>query len=183
MSRITTPTSIDAAPAAARPLLEAVKAKFGSVPNMFRLISASPATLEGYLGLNGALSAGSLPAKTREAIALVLANVNGCTYCNSAHTYIAKNLAKVDDAEIAANREGRSANAKIDAAVRLAHKIATSRGQVEKADLDAARAAGYTEAELVEIVGNVALNVLTNYVNEVFKTDVDFPEVEARRAA
>ena len=183
MSRIDTPNSIDTAPSSARPLLEAVQAKLGSVPNMFRLLSASPATLEGYLGLSGALSAGKLSPATREAIALVLANVNGCTYCNSAHGYIAKHLAKVDDAEIEANRYAESADPKTAAALKLAHKIAVERGQVDQADLDAARTAGYDDTELVEIVGHVALNVLTNYINEVFKTDVDFPLYEARKAA
>ncbi|MBO6520369.1 MAG: peroxidase-related enzyme [Rhodospirillales bacterium] len=183
MSRIQTPSSIDAAPAAARPLLDAVQQKLGSVPNMFRLVSASPATLEGYLGLSGALAAGQLSPAAREGIALVLANINGCTYCNSAHGYIAKNLIKMDDQEIDANRDATSSDPKTDAILKLARKIASNRGQVEQADLDAARAAGATDTELVEVVGNVALNVLTNYINEVFKTDVDFPLAEAKKAA
>ncbi len=183
MSRIQTPSSIDAAPAAARPLLDAVQKKLGSVPNMFRLVSASPATLEGYLGLSGALSTGQLSAAAREGIALVLANINGCTYCNSAHGYIAKHLVKVADGEIDANRNAASSDPKTDAILKLAQKIAANRGQVDQADLDTARAAGVSDTELVEIVGNVALNVLTNYINEVFKTDVDFPLAEAKKAA
>ena len=77
MSRIPTPATIDAAPAAARPLLEAVKTQLGVVPNLFRLVSNSPAALEGYLGLSGALSKGALPAPTRERIALAVAEING----------------------------------------------------------------------------------------------------------
>jgi len=73
---------------------------------MFRLIANSSATLEGYLGLNGVLGKGKLSAATRERIALAIANYNGCDYCNSAHTYLGKNLAKLDEAEIAANRAG-----------------------------------------------------------------------------
>ena len=100
MSRIPTPATIDAAPTASRPLLEGVKKQLGVVPNMFRLISNSPAALEGYLGLSGALNKGPLPAPTRERIALAVAEENGCSYCLSAHSYLGKNLAKLDDAEI-----------------------------------------------------------------------------------
>jgi alkylhydroperoxidase family enzyme len=80
MSRINTPASIEAAPAAARPLLEAVKKQIGSVPNLFRVVANSPAALEGYLGLNGALAKGSLDSKTRERIAIAVAELNGCGY-------------------------------------------------------------------------------------------------------
>src|SRR5207253_7456736 len=108
MSRIPTPESIEAAPTASRPLLEGVKKQLGVVPNMFRLISNSPAALEGYLGLSAALNKGRLPAPTRERIALAVAEENGCSYCLSAHTYLGKNLAKLDEAEISVNRKGAS---------------------------------------------------------------------------
>lgn len=183
MSRIPTPASIEAAPAAAQPFLEGVKKQLGSVPNLFRLVANSPAALEGYLGLNAALAKGALDAATRERIALAVANVNGCTYCNSAHSYVGKNLLKLDEAELAANREGRSGEPRADAAVRFARKVVETRGQVSEADIAAVKAAGYSDAELVEIVAHVALNTLTNYVNEVFDTAVDFPVVQATRIA
>jgi alkylhydroperoxidase family enzyme len=78
MSRIPTPATIDAAPSASHPLLEAVKKQLGVVPNLFRLVSNSPAALEGYLALSGALNKGKLPAQTRERIALAVAEINGC---------------------------------------------------------------------------------------------------------
>lgn len=183
MSRINTPATIESAPEASRDLLKSVEKQLGSAPNMFRLISNSPATLSGYLGLNGALGKGTLSAATRERIALAIANTNGCDYCNSAHTFLAKTLAKLDEAEIAANRAGSSTDAKAHAAVAFAVKVATKRGQVSSSDISIVKEAGYSDAEVVEIVGHVALNVLTNYINEVFKTDVDFPVFEAARAA
>lgn len=103
MSRIPTPATIADAPAASQPLLEAVRKQLGVAPNLFRLVSNSPAALEGYLGLSTALGKGKVPAATRERIALAVAEVNGCDYCLSAHTYLGKNLAKLDDAEITAN--------------------------------------------------------------------------------
>ena len=96
MSRLHTPATIDDTPAAARPLLEAVKKQLGVVPNLFRLVANSPAALEGYVSLSGALAKGPLPAATRERIALAVAEINGCGYCLSAHTYLAKNLARLD---------------------------------------------------------------------------------------
>jgi uncharacterized peroxidase-related enzyme len=182
MSRIPTPASIDAAPAATRAQLEAVQKQLGSVPNLFRLLATSPATLSGYLGLSGALGKGALDARTRERIALAVAEINGCGYCLAAHSYIGANLVKLDAAEIAAARAGRSADAKADAALRFAVAVTQARGRAGAADLDAVRAAGWSDAEILEIVAHVALNTLTNYVNEVAGTEVDFPAPVARAA-
>src|SRR5882724_3634836 len=124
MSRIQTPATITAAPAASQPLLQAVEKQLGVVPNLFRLLANSPATLEGFLGLSGALGKGELSAPTRERIALAVAEVNGCSYCLSAHTYLGKNLAKLDDAEMSVNRKGASNDSKADAAVRFAANVA-----------------------------------------------------------
>jgi uncharacterized peroxidase-related enzyme len=183
MSRIPTPAAIEAAPAASQQTLNAIKDAFGSAPNMFRLISNSPAALEGLWSLWTALGRGQLSAATRERIALAVANVNGCSYCNSAHGYIAKHVAKIDDAEIAANRVGRSTDDKADAAVRFAVKLTRDRGAVMEADLAPLRNLGYSDAAIVEIVGVVALNIFTNYINEALGTDIDFPVAKADRAA
>ena len=183
MSRINIPVTVESAPAAAQPLLSGVKAKLGSVPNLFRLLAVSPAALEGYLGLSGALGKGSLDARTRERIALAVAEFNGCGYCTSAHAFIGKNLAGLSDAEIAANRNGSSTDDRAASAVRFAIKVVETRGQVSDADVAAIRVAGYSDAEVIEIVLHVALNTLTNYVNEVADTAIDFPAVKAREAA
>ena len=183
MSRIPTPATIAAAPAAAQPLLEAVRKQVGSAPNLFRITATSPAALEGYLSMSGALGKGVLNAATRERIALAVADINGCDYCLAAHTYLGKNVAKLSDAEIAANRSGRSGDAKANAAVAFAAKVTKNRGAVTDADFAEVRGAGYSDAEIVEIVAHVALNTLTNYINEVFKTEVDFPVVPVKLAA
>ena len=183
MSRIPIPAAIHDAPAASRPLLEAVKKQLGVVPNLFRLVANSPAALHGYLDLSDALGKGALPAATRERIALAVAEINGCDYCLSAHTYVGKNLSKLDDAEIMANRSGTSSDPKAHAAVRFAAKVARERGHVSEDDVRAVKLAGYDDAQVIEIVLHVALNTWTNYINEVAKTDIDFPIVTARKAA
>lgn len=180
MSRIHTPASLEASPAESQPLLAAVKQQLGVVPNLFRVVGNSPAALAGYLGLNGSLAQGQLDARTRERIALAVAEINGCDYCLSAHTYLGKHAAKLDDAEMAANREGGSTDPKADAAVRFAVKVVRERGHVGDADVQAVKDAGYDDGQVVEIVLHVALNTLTNYVNEVAKTAIDFPVVNRR---
>jgi uncharacterized peroxidase-related enzyme len=182
MSRIATPATIDDAPPASQPLLKAVKKQLGVVPNLFRLVAKSSAALEGYLGLSGALGKGTLSAATGERIALAVAEINGCTYCLSAHTYLGRNVAKLDDAEITANRNGSSQDPKAAAAVSFAVKVVTARGHVSDEDLRAVKAAGYDDAQVIEIVLHVALNTWTNYINEVAKTEVDFPVIVANAA-
>ena len=179
MSRISTPATIAASPAASQPLLEAVEKQLGSVPNMFRLIGNSPAGLTGYLGLNGALAKGTFNAALHEEIAIAVAEANGCTYCLSAHTDLGRNLAKISDDALTAARDARSADAKTQAALVFAVKLVRERGHVSEADLATFLAAGWTEAQAVEVVTHVAVNTLTNYINSALGTDVDFPVVAA----
>jgi alkylhydroperoxidase family enzyme len=95
----------------------------------------------------------------------------------------ARPLAKLDDAEISANRSGASNDPTADAAVRFAVKVARERGHVGEDDVRAVKAAGYDDGQVIEIVLHVALNTWTNYINEVAKTEIDFPVVAARKAA
>jgi len=183
MSRIPTPATIEAAPAASQPLLQAVKSQLGIAPNLFRLVANGPAALEGYIGLLGALGKGELPAPTRERIALAVAEINRCDYCLSAHTYLGRNVAKLDDAEMSANRSGASNDPKAATAVRFAVKVAKLRGHVSDEDFQTIKAAGYTDAQIIEIVQHVALNTWTNYINNVAKTEIDFPLIAARKVA
>jgi len=183
MSRINTPTTIETSPEASQDLLKGVQLQLGSVPNLFRIIGNSPQALEGYLGLNGSLAKGKLSAQTRERIALAVAEINGCRYCLAAHNYLGLNLAKLTEQEINANRRGSSIDSKADAAVKFAVAITENRGKVSDSQISAVRSAGYSDAEIVEVVGHVALNTLTNYMNEVLGTDIDFPQVDQLAAA
>ena len=180
MPRLSTPTR-DEAPAASQPLLDAVKRQLGVIPNLYRVVANSPAALAALTGLGGALGK-TLDVRRRERIAIAVAEVNGCDYCLSAHSYLALNLAKLPAEEVELARQGASHDAKADAAVGFAAKVARARGHVRDADLAAVRAAGYSDAEIVEIVALVAENVFTNFVNSVADTEIDFPVVRARAA-
>lgn len=162
----------------------AIRARIGMVPNLYRVAANQPAVLRALLGANDALSKGAFDARTREAIALAVAGVNGCDYCASAHSAIAAGL-KVDATSIGDHLAGRSADPRLQAILRLATATVSARGILADADLAAARAAGLGDADIVETVGNVVVNIFTNYLNHVAETDIDFPAVSAgdRRAA
>jgi uncharacterized peroxidase-related enzyme len=177
MSRIAIPTVADA-PAASQPILEAVHKQLSFVPNLFRLLALSPAALAAVTGLNAALST-TLDPRTRERIALAVSQVNGCRYCLSAYSYIAEHFHKFTPEEIAHNRRGGSADPKADAMVRFAQHVTETRGKVSDADLAAIRTAGVTDAQIVEIVTVAVYYTLTNFINNVAETDIDFPVVGA----
>ena len=127
MTALPIPASIGESPAASQPLLQAVEKQFGVVPNAFRLIGISPASLEGFLAMSGALGKGQLEPATRGRIAIAVAESNGCNYCLSAHTYIGKNLIKLSEAEVTANRDGGSTDQKAAAAVHFAQEVVRTR--------------------------------------------------------
>jgi uncharacterized peroxidase-related enzyme len=177
MSRLRISTRDDA-PAASKPILDTIYRKLGVVPNFSRLVGSSPAALEAFAAFQEGLSR-ALDAKTRERIALAVAQVNGSDYCLSAHSYLATNFAKLSPEEITLNRKGGSKDVKAEVAVNFAVKVAQLRGRVGDADIAAVRLAGYHDAQIIEIIALVAENIFTNYLNEVAKTEIDFPIVRS----
>jgi uncharacterized peroxidase-related enzyme len=161
----------------ARELLDAVKGKLGLVPNMTRAMANAPAVLEGYLSLSGALGKGALSAKDRERIALAVGQANGCEYCLAAHSTIGKMVGLTAD-QILDSRRGTSVESKSAAIVQFARQVLDKQGRLSDADLADARIAGLDDAAIAEVVGNVALNIFTNYFNHVAATDIDFPKAE-----
>ncbi len=159
-------------------LLEGVGKALGVIPNMMRTMAEAPPVLEGYLALSGALAKGRLSAKLREQIALAVAEQNACEYCLAAHSLLGGNAGLAAD-EILAARRGDSLDAHAHAALHFARTVVASRGGVADADLVQVRAAGFDDGEIAEIVAHVALNVLTNYLNRVAETEIDFPKVAA----
>lgn len=160
-------------------LFDGIQSKLGMVPNMMRTMGNSPAVLEAYLNLSGALSSGTLGAKLGELLASSISTQNGCDYCVSAHDFIGQNLAKIPGEELEAARRGHSNNPKIQAALTFATALVSTRGQVSDAEVNAVKSAGYKEGEIAEIIGHVALNIFTNYLNNTAQTAVDFPVLEA----
>jgi uncharacterized peroxidase-related enzyme len=169
-------------PAAAQPMLDAVEKQIGFVPNVHRLLSISPNTLAGFLGLQREMSK-TLDVKTRDAIALAVSQADGCDYCLAAHSCMAANFAKLTPEEIALNRQGKSADPKRAAAVQFAKRLVETRGKVADGDLAYCRAAGFRDSEIVEMIALSVQYLLTNFMNNVAATEIDFPGWEARARA
>ncbi|WP_046113686.1 carboxymuconolactone decarboxylase family protein [Aquincola tertiaricarbonis] len=163
-------------------LLDAIHGTFGATPNMFRAVANSPAALQSMWSAFGALGGGVLPAKLGEQIAVAVADRNACEYCLAAHTALGRK-AGASAEEMQQAQAGKSADARTQAALRFALKLVNDRGQVADADVQAVRAQGFSDEEIVEILAHVALNLFTNYVNVAFAVPVDFPAVKLRRSA
>jgi uncharacterized peroxidase-related enzyme len=167
-------------PEKSKPMLDAVAKKFGRVPNLIQTLAHSPAGLEFYLSQAEALSGGALNPPLREQIALVAAGINQCDYCASAHTLAGKGSG-LTASELKANLAGYSHDAKTQAALHFAKQILTKDGHVSGTAVQDVRSAGYSEAEIIEIVAHVGMNVFTNYFNHIADTVIDFPLVSTRK--
>ncbi len=160
----------------AKQLLTGVQAKLGITPNLMKAMAQAPAALEAYLHFSGSLATGVLDAKFREQLAIAVAQANSCEYCLSAHTAIG-GMVGLTAEELSASRESHAADAKRNAGLQFAQKVVVQRGIIGDEDYAAVKNAGYSDAEIVEIIGHVGLNIFTNYFNNIVKTDVDFPKV------
>lgn len=158
-------------------LFDAIESQLGMIPNFLKVFANSPAALKAFLGLHGIAGEGSLDAPTRERIALAIAQQNACQYCVSAHTAIGKQTG-LNGAEIEANRAGSSHDAKAAVAVKFAQTLAEHNGDVTAEEIEAVRKAGYSDADIVEIITHVGMNVLTNILGKASQVEIDFPQVD-----
>jgi uncharacterized peroxidase-related enzyme len=176
MARIE-PLSVETAQGESKELLTGVKKSMGMVPNLLGALAQSPAALNAYLNLSSALGSGSLSPALREQIALALAGENGCQYCASAHTMLGKNAGVAQD-ELGLNLKGESSDQKTAAALTFVRAVIRAKGHVSDAEFKAVKSAGFSDGDIAEIIGAIALNTLTNFFNHVADTDIDFPKVD-----
>lgn len=163
-------------PADSKPTLDALTKSIGFTPNMMAAFAQSPIAFNAWAALFGSLSK-ALDVKTRDSIGLAVSEVNGCNYCLTVHSYTAEHLAKLSADEIILARKGHATDPKRDAAVQFARRVIEARGQVSDADLKAVRDACYSDANIMEIVALVTMYSLTNFFNNVFDHNIDFPAV------
>jgi uncharacterized peroxidase-related enzyme len=163
-------------PADSKPTLDTFTRNIGFTPNMLATFAHSPIAFNAWAALLGSLSK-TLDVKTRDSIGLAVSEVNGCNYCLTVHSFTAEHMAKLSADEIILARKGHAPDPKRDAAVQFARKVIETRGHVDDGDVKAVREAGYTEANVMEIVALVAMYSLTNFINNVFDPEKDFPAV------
>ncbi len=157
--------------------MAAEKSRMGRINNMVKVMSNSPAALEGYLGLSGVLDRGVLGPELAERLALTVSEANGCHYCLTAHGVQARQLGISWDETLAARR-AESSDPKIDAALKFALAVVDRRGRVSDDEVVVVKEAGYSDGEIAEIVTHVARTILTNYLNNVAATSLDWPAAE-----
>ena len=172
MSRIDT-LNLENATDAVRPLLEGVQKKIGFLPNVFKTLAHAPAVLSAYLQQSATLGKTSLSAVEKEAVFLATSQANGCDYCLAAHTLFA------GKAGLSASDVLRARQGDLNAYATLARQITESRGHLSGEQIAAARAAGINDAKIVEVIAHVASQTLTNYLNNVALTEIDFPAIDA----
>ncbi len=177
MSRLSVP-DLESDTGASGQIYAQIKKAIGSVPNTFAAIAAhGPAALKSILAADAVLAAGSLSKRDQEVVKLVISAASGCDYCVAAHTHLAK-LADVKSEVLKQIREGQpSGDPRRDALAGFVRGLAQSSGTVSDQDFAAIKAAGYSDAQLVEISLAFATTVFTNVFNRINDTEIDFPAV------
>ncbi|MFG3408714.1 carboxymuconolactone decarboxylase family protein [Streptomyces sp. NPDC048142] len=159
-------------------LFTATHQTLGVVPNLARVMANSPAVLKGYLAAVTALSTeGTLSADVGESIALLVAQENGSDYCLSVHTFRGARTARLSAAEATRARRGEADSPWTAAVLELAAATVRDRGTLADEQLTAARRAGLSDGQIVEVIAHVALNVFTNYLATAARVDIDWPLV------
>ncbi len=167
--------NLDSAKGEARDLLEGINTKMGMIPNLYAAMAQSPSTLAALFALSSELSKGTLSPALNEKIALVVGNDNSCGYCVSAHSKIAAGLGMADE-EIIEAQKGNSEDPREQSILTLAISVNGNHGHGDNSAVRRALEAGLSEAEVIEVVGQVVKNIMTNAVNGVARTAIDFPE-------
>jgi uncharacterized peroxidase-related enzyme len=158
----------DTAPAASRPLLEGIQQSFGFVPNLFAVFAESPAALEGALAMGRAFSRSTLTSLEQQLVALAVSEANDCAFCMAAHSTLAKRVAKADPRLVAAVRSRQPlSDAKLEALVAFTRKLVEQRGFVADGEVAAFLAAGYTRAQVIEVLLGVGMKTFNNYVDHI----------------
>ena len=175
MSRLQT-VNTSTADAETQALLNGVQNKLGMVPNMISTMAQSLPVAKAYLAFSDALSGSSIRPKLREQISIAVGASNGCNYCLAAHSAIGKSVG-LSDCDVIDAQSANSTDSKSEVALQFARSIAENRGGISDDEFDKMRAAGFSDTEIADVIGLVALNTFTNIFNRAAQTEIDFPEV------
>ncbi|MES2425333.1 MAG: carboxymuconolactone decarboxylase family protein [Bacteroidota bacterium] len=177
MKKITVPAAEQVSPES-QELFGQLHKRMGKVPNLYATIGYSHHALKAFLEFDATLTKGVFNGKEREAIALVVSEVNQCEYCLAGHTLLAiKNGLSMDDTLNI--RRGHVADKKLNTIVELAKSIAETKGMPDNGLLENFYEAGYNEGALMELIGLITVRIFTNYVYAMTNVPVDFPAAVA----
>ena len=164
------------APADSKPVLRSVKARFGFVPNVMGELAASPTALDAFATLSAIFSRSGLTDIEREVVLLTADYENNCGYCMAVDSTVALNVG-VDRDVLVAIREGRmiESDSRLEALHQFTRSVVRERGLVERSDTDAFLSAGFTKANILDVITGVTLKTMSNYTNHIAETELDDP--------
>ncbi len=168
------PLTREQASPAVQPIFDLLKSKVGMVPNLYATIANSPNTLPAYLAFDEALGKGVFTAKERQSIFLIVSQINGCHYCQSAHTALGK-MNGFTEEETIQLRTATIGDEKLRALTLLAAEITGTHGKPSQKSLDAFKTAGYGNDALVELVAHIGYKTVANYLHNIAQFPIDFP--------
>lgn len=171
----TVPTREDVS-AANQQIFDSLKKGLGFVPNLYAYFAKSETALGDYLALQNRKS--TLRLKEREVINLVVSQINGCRYCQSAHTVLGKMQGFTDEEIMELRRGTASFDAKLDALARFTADVTYNRGHASIDTKEAFFAAGYTEANMVDVMIVIGDKIMSNYIHNLTGFEIDFPLAE-----
>lgn len=154
-------------------LFDNLQKGLGFVPNLYAYFAKSETALGDYLALQNRKS--SLRAKEREVINLVTSQINGCRYCQSAHTVIGKMNGFTEEQILEIRKGTASFDSKLDALAKFTASVVTNRGKATEESKNNFFAAGYTEANLIDVIIVVGDKIISNYIHNLTEFEIDFP--------
>lgn len=163
----------ETAPEKSREILKNVQAKMGLIPNVLGEIAESPALLRGYWELSESAKLGKFPPVEQQVVQMTASWLNGCSYCMAAHTTLAEKGGVPRETLEALRHDRPLKEPKLEALRQFTKAVMKKLGRADKKDVDAFLKAGYERAQVFEVVHNVALKLITNYVNHIAATPLD----------
>jgi uncharacterized peroxidase-related enzyme len=152
--------------------------EFQELPNFLVILAKSSAALKAYVEAEEALARGRLSPQQREQVALAVGEINGSAYDVAAHQSTSRE-AELTVADVRLAQKAAATDPKAGAMLRFVQALVLQRGEISDEDLGRLRKAGFAEAEIVEIVANVALNIFMNYLNLVARTEIEPSQVQS----
>ena len=165
---------VETAPEASKPLLQAIVKGLGFLPGLYAGLAESPTALKVYLDGAEAFGKSALSPVEQQVVLLAVSVANGCEFCVAAHSFIARQLAKVPSPVVDALRQaGHLPDARLQALAQFARRVVADRGWVPDSAVDEFLAAGFTRGQALDVIVGISVKTLSNYANHLLKTPVN----------
>lgn len=166
--------TVESAPADSKPFLQTIRKSYGFIPNLLAELAESPTVLKAVLALDEAYSASSFTPAEQQAVLLAVSVENGCDFCTSVHSFVARKVARMDPADIDALRAGGTLpTERLNVLAQFTRKLVVNRGWLDDGEVDTFLAQGFTKAQLLEVILGVTYKTLSNYSNHLLHTPIN----------